>query len=247
MGGLIRRDRRPLALQVRDQLADSIRGRSLRPGDRLPSEATLVEQYNVARTTVREALKLLEQDGLVAVQAGRGRFVSADAHLRVERPVTRFESVTEMVASRGYRLTNTVVGLVERSASSAESAELGLGPAAPVIQLDRVRMHGGEPLIYSIDVFPSEAVEGPLDEVDWSGSLLKAFQVSGRRAVSATSQISATFLPADSPAQLSPYEQVPWLLIVETCYDERSLPLLYARLYHRADIFSFNVLRRTED
>jgi GntR family transcriptional regulator len=247
MGGLIRRDRRPLALQVRDQLADSIRGQSLRPGDRLPSEATLVEQYSVARTTVREALKLLEQDGLVAVQAGRGRFVSADAHLRVERPVTRFESVTEMVASRGYRLKNTVVGLAERPASSAESIELDLAGAAPVIQLDRIRMHGREPLIYSIDVFPREMVEGAIGRIDWTGSLLKVFQASGRRAVSATSQISATFLPADRPAQLSAHEQVPWLLIVETCYDERSLPLLCARLYHRADIFSFNVLRRTED
>ena len=152
-----------------------------------------------------------------------------------------------MVASRGYSLQNMVISLGERPASMEESRELLLEGGAKVVQLERVRMHGLEPVIYSIDVFPRDSLELSLESIDWSGSLLKVFQLHGKRVVSATSQISATFLPADRPAPLTAYAEAPWLLIVETCYDERSQPLLYARLYHRADIFSFDVLRRTEE
>ncbi|GAB3958039.1 hypothetical protein GCM10029978_002000 [Actinoallomurus acanthiterrae] len=45
------------------------------PGDPVPSEAALVEQYAVARGTARQALAHLEAAGLVEVQHGKGRFV----------------------------------------------------------------------------------------------------------------------------------------------------------------------------
>jgi GntR family transcriptional repressor for pyruvate dehydrogenase complex len=44
----------------------------LKPGDRLPSEAELAKQFNVGRQTVREALRILELSGFIAVQKGFG-------------------------------------------------------------------------------------------------------------------------------------------------------------------------------
>ncbi|NAS22388.1 GntR family transcriptional regulator [Herbidospora sp. NEAU-GS84] len=56
-------------------LRRKIRDRELRMGDIIPSEAALCRRYAVSRYTIRQALALLQSDGLIAVKAGSGRFV----------------------------------------------------------------------------------------------------------------------------------------------------------------------------
>jgi GntR family transcriptional regulator, transcriptional repressor for pyruvate dehydrogenase complex len=64
--------RRPkMAAVVADAIADDILARGLRPGDVLPTETAMIEQYGIARSTLREALLLLESDGLLTVRPGR--------------------------------------------------------------------------------------------------------------------------------------------------------------------------------
>ena len=60
---------------LRDQIADGV----LRPGDRLPSEEELRQQYGVSRGTLRQALEALERDGWLDRSRGRGTFVKAGA------------------------------------------------------------------------------------------------------------------------------------------------------------------------
>jgi GntR family transcriptional repressor for pyruvate dehydrogenase complex len=55
---------------VADELRAQIIGNSLAPGTRLPSEAQLIEQFGLSRATVREALRLLEAEGLIIVKRG---------------------------------------------------------------------------------------------------------------------------------------------------------------------------------
>jgi DNA-binding GntR family transcriptional regulator len=63
----------------------------LPPGSMVPSELTLTEQYSVARGTVRSALALLAQEGLIEVMPGQGRRVVGDAVDRV--PETAYERI----------------------------------------------------------------------------------------------------------------------------------------------------------
>jgi GntR family transcriptional repressor for pyruvate dehydrogenase complex len=62
-----------------EQLAERIRhlilNGALNPGDKLPAEHILAQDYGVSRTVVREAVKTLQQDGLVGGKAGLGTFV----------------------------------------------------------------------------------------------------------------------------------------------------------------------------
>jgi GntR family transcriptional repressor for pyruvate dehydrogenase complex len=62
--------------QIVGQIEDSILCGDLKPGDRLPPERELAEQFGVSRTAVREAVKALTQKGLVVVHVGRGTFVT---------------------------------------------------------------------------------------------------------------------------------------------------------------------------
>ncbi|HEY5483384.1 MAG TPA: GntR family transcriptional regulator [Propionibacteriaceae bacterium] len=239
------RDRRALSLQVRDEIRAMIEADGLRPGAQLPSEPELASRFGVARTTTREALKLLEHDGIVDVRHGRGRFVSQLA--TIDRPITRLESVTEMMQSRGFTVTNRVVTVNVGPASEDEARALDQPVGTEVIHLERIRLHNGDALIYSLDVVPRFAVEGPLDQIDWSGSLLELLERNGRRAVSAAAQIQAGLLPEASRRALGDTrvrKGEPWILLAQRHLDEAGRPVIYSHDYYRGDRFIFNVVRR---
>lgn len=62
--------------QIVQQIEDSVLSGALKPGDQLPPERELAEQFGVSRTAVREAMKSLREKGLVAAHSGRGTFVT---------------------------------------------------------------------------------------------------------------------------------------------------------------------------
>jgi GntR family transcriptional regulator, transcriptional repressor for pyruvate dehydrogenase complex len=85
----------PLALEVEAQIKDSIISGRFNPGDKLPSERELVEQFQVSRTTVREALRSIQHLGLIYIKRGiqAGTYV-ADPN---SGPITRsFQNLIAM-------------------------------------------------------------------------------------------------------------------------------------------------------
>jgi GntR family transcriptional regulator len=239
--------KRPVVQRVGDELRELLRADRMQPGDRIPSETELAERFVVSRGTVREALKLLEQDGLIDVQHGLGRFVSASAGLLVDRPVTRFESVTEMLRSRGITAVNRILGAVRTEPSDEERAALHLPVGREVVRVRRLRRHNHEALVFSINTFSSELLgEEQLDSIDFSGSLVDWFEARGHRLVSSAAQIRAVPKPADLMDFPDVSDTQPWLLITERCVDANGAPVLFSQDFHRGDIFAFHVLRRRE-
>ena len=82
--------RSSLSEQVARHLEEWIIARALRPGDRLPSERELCEQFGLSRTVIREAVKVLAERGLVSIQPGRGNFVSQLSAKDLAETVNRF-------------------------------------------------------------------------------------------------------------------------------------------------------------
>jgi GntR family transcriptional regulator len=238
------RDQRPVALQVSDDLRERIAS-SMAPGDQIPTEHELAAQYAVSRATVREALKLLEQDGILDVRHGRGRFVSAASGLLVNRPVTTFESLTEMLKALGYEPQSRVVSAEIGEATEEEGTALDLAAGSPVVRLVRLYEQKGRALIVSINAFDVALLGGAdVADVDFSGSLDHWLKEHGRQPQSSAAQIRAEMLPADTAALTGADPGAPWLSITERCVDATGASVLFARDFHRGDIFTFHVLRR---
>jgi DNA-binding GntR family transcriptional regulator len=111
-----------------DALADAVRerilGGELSPGQRL-IERDLVEQYDVARGTVRAALRQLENEGLVTVETHRGAFVrqlddQALRELFELRTALEMESAYRALSANGGKLPPAVHQAVERLAAACE-------------------------------------------------------------------------------------------------------------------------------
>jgi GntR family transcriptional regulator len=238
-------DSQTMSAQVRDQLIALFEARQAAPGDRVPSEAEIADLCNVGRSTAREALKLLEQDGIVLVERGRGRFLSSLSALHIDRPVTRFESTTSMLEALGYHDAKTLVlSVVEDAPDAAERDALGLPEGEPVLRLERLRSSGDEPLVFSVETLPRACIPGPVKHVNWAGSLTDLLAAQGHLMASSAARIQAQDLPAAVQDTYHLAGLGPWLLITETVVTTAGRPVLRSQGYHRGSLFAFNVLRR---
>ncbi|RGC68398.1 Mannosyl-D-glycerate transport/metabolism system repressor MngR [Micromonospora sp. MW-13] len=68
--------RKPLYEHVVDDITASIRVGTLKPGDKLPSIAQLVEQYGISHTMIKFALRILGERGLIETHQGKGSYVA---------------------------------------------------------------------------------------------------------------------------------------------------------------------------
>ncbi|WP_054008780.1 GntR family transcriptional regulator [Cypionkella psychrotolerans] len=238
------RSKKKMAEQVRDAVSDYIREHGLKAGDRIPTEAELCAAFGVSRPSVREALRLLEQERLVVTAHGRGRFVTAVAALNVARPITVFESITKMLAALGYAANTRVLSAKTILAASDPLAAvaLGLQPGAQIFVLERLREAGGQVLVYSIDVIP-QALLGELPGgMELEGSVNEFLASADQKPVMSSANVAAVFLPEGVLS--GPAVTEPWLLVSETCLSEIGTPVLYARDYHRGSLISFNFSRQ---
>jgi GntR family transcriptional regulator len=238
------RDTRTLVIQLRDRIADLIRDEALQPGDKLPTEAQLTARFKISRPALREALKLLEQDDIIYVEHGRGRFVSAISAVQVDRPITVFESVTDMARQYGYKPQNKVLSISEETPDSTISKKLRLETGERVIRVERLRLENDTPIMYCLDYVPRSIIPARLYDIDWSGSLLSLLEQHKQRPRMSAASVTAVMLPEDVVERNDLRDFGPALLITETCFSAAGVPVIYAIDYHRGSHFSFSLVRK---
>ncbi|PKW13829.1 GntR family transcriptional regulator [Saccharopolyspora spinosa] len=170
--------------RISDDLRKRIIEGKLTPGQKLPSEAELGREYDVSRITVRQALRTLEQEGLVAARAGLGRIVRARRNM-VYRPQQEKEPRISSTMDR------FMAGLVQDGRKPSQSIEIaveqakgivaerfGVPEGTPVVARKRVRWIDDEPYnindtFYLHSVAKDTAVMEPADLPQGSNSVIE--------------------------------------------------------------------------
>src|SRR5262245_27741878 len=93
-----------LAQRLVGAWAEEIRGGTLRPGQRLPTEAEAVQRFGVSRTVVREALSRLQAAGLVETRHGVGTFVAAKREAGLRADAAEIATVVDLLAMLELRI-----------------------------------------------------------------------------------------------------------------------------------------------
>lgn len=111
-------------------------------GAPVPGERTLADEHGVSRMTARRALAVLEREGRLRREVGRGTFVARPA---VSLPL-RLTSFTEDMRARGMSPSSQVIALDTVPAGPELAEILAIGPEDPVTRVDRVRLADGRPM-----------------------------------------------------------------------------------------------------
>jgi len=69
-------ERVPVVIQVVDNIQELIKEQDLKPGDKIPTEKELIDMFSVGRSTVREALRMIQAKGIIDFKQGKGAFVA---------------------------------------------------------------------------------------------------------------------------------------------------------------------------
>lgn len=144
-----------LAETLRERIAGGARGV-------LPSEAELGREYGVSRVTVRRALELLRDEGLVTARQGVGWFVAVDP---VRQSLGRVTTIEGALEAAGAAATRQVLEFTFETAPPDVAKTLGLPADGEVLRVTRLNLADGEPFAI-VTVWVAAALGAHLSRAD---------------------------------------------------------------------------------
>lgn len=157
-----------LYMQVASRLGERIEVGEWHAGEQLPTEDQLIDAYGVSRVTVRQALRMLVDRGLVVRERGRGTFLR-DASLTAGARGVR--SFTTEIAQLGMTAGSKVLELQIQPVTAQAATALGLAGDDPVVKISRLRTGDGQPIGVQTGQYPAARFAG-LESVSLAGGSL---------------------------------------------------------------------------
>lgn len=233
----------PLYHQLADLLRSKISSGEYALGQQLPSERELMSTYEISRNTVRDAIDVLVQEGLVERDHGRGTFVALP---KLKLGLTRMTSFSEDMRERNLRPASQLLNSEVIFPPDAVAARLQALPGEKVLYLKRLRLADDLPMAINISYFtltqfPDLAKENFQDESAY-WILEHKYQVRLSHAEQTMRACSAT----QNQAELLKIAKGDPILVIEgVAFNCDSVPIEFMTQIYRGDryVFSINPIR----
>jgi GntR family transcriptional regulator len=237
----IRQDTRHLYLQVIEQIKRDIENGTFLEKQKLPSEFQLSKSLGVSRATLREALRILEEDGVVTRRHGVGTFVNPKPLFT--SGIEELDSVTGMITKSGMTPGSQYLSAELIEATEDDRKRFSPLEVYNLAKVERVRTADEQPVVYCTDKIPEGLL--PIDQVRDADSLFNVLEkYTGKTIGYAVTHIEPIgFHERISPILNCEPDQA-LLLLRQMHYSQDDVPVLLSSNYFRADKFSFHVLRK---
>ena len=117
----------------------------------LPSEREICEKYNISRTTARQALNILAQEGYITSIQGKGTVVT---HPQIQQELGTIYSFDEDMRQLGKNPETHIMDFIEMSAPDALAAIFSLPPGCPIYRIMRLRLADQKPMLLETNFLP---------------------------------------------------------------------------------------------
>jgi GntR family transcriptional regulator len=215
--------------QIADHLRAAIGRGGLREGEQLPSEAQLMEHYGVARMTIRNALRVLQDEGLVTAEHGRGVYVRARPPVR-RLASDRFAQRHRKEGMAAFNAEAAQVGatpevdmltVTEGHPPAGIADRLGVADDADVVIRSRRYLLDGRPMETAVSYIPADLAKGtPIaDPNPGPGGIYARLEEQGHTLARFTEDVSARMPTPGETRVLGLRPGVPVFHLVRTAYD----------------------------
>jgi GntR family transcriptional regulator len=239
-GSVVRLDRAspvPLYYQLAQNIETAIRSGRLSSGSHLDNEIELARQLRVSRPTVRRAIGVLANRGLVIRRHGIGTLV---VPVRVRRPV-RLSSLYDDLKESGQTPTTRLLAreIVPAPAEVATSLQLSRGTS--VMHFERLRLASDQPIALMRNFLPLSLEEVVTEEGLNSTGLYQLLRQSGIHLRLASQAIGARSAQPREARLLKVPSGAPLLTMRRISYDDAGQPVEYGSHVYPADRYSFEM------
>jgi len=232
----------PAYFQLAQILYDRIMSGELRPGDRIPSESELSQDFGLSRMTVRRSIATLSEKGLLRSEQGRGTFV---VNPRVEGGVFVIPDFHEEMRSQGLSSGARLLGVKVVKAGKRQAEKLGIRKGERVIYLERMLEGAGEPLVFDRKFILFDESQPLLEAELGHGSTEVLFSRNpDMLPVRADLTLSATTLSDNEAKLLGGKAGDPAFCMEQLIFAASDRRIIWGWLVYRGDKFRFNSLSR---
>jgi GntR family transcriptional regulator len=239
---------RPTHTTLTDQtvlaIQDAINQGKFPAGSQLPPEMELLQMMGISRTTLREALRILEEQRFIRKRRGLGTFVMERA---IVKDMSQNFGITEMISQAGYKPGTRDFKIYTEKTSKAIAEKLSIAEDAKIVVIERVRTANQTPIVWTRDIMPQDYLDGWMPtSADLSGVSL--YECLGRYAGIRIVEGMASFNPVQASSEiakkLSIQRNALLLLIEQIDHDQNGRLVLYSEEYHLTDKFNFIIHRK---
>lgn len=228
---------KPLYIQLRDILQQKIHDREFRPGDALPGERQLMEEYSVSRVTVRQAIAELVREGQILRRHGKGNFISEP---KLELPQARLLGIAEELQLRNLEPILEVMetGFEAPSQTLIEKLNLNQQQVYKVVRL--ISFYDG-PALIDFSYFP-QTIGKQLEGMNFSQDLIYLqLERFGYKISHGSQSLGAKLLSVEEAKLLNCKEGEPGLVAERITFVQGDTPIQYSHTVYRADQYHYQV------
>jgi len=239
---------RPSHATLTDQtvlaIQEAIKQGKFPAGSQLPSEMELLQMLGVSRTTLREALRILEEQRLIRKRRGLGTFVMERA---IVKDLSRNFGITEMISQAGYTPGMRDVQIKLDKASKTLAEKMGIPENSTIVVIERVRTANQIPVVWTRDIMPQEYLGGWMPTLTLlnQSSLYECLErYANIRIISGVASFSAIQAGREIAKKLEIQRNALLLLIDQMDSDQNQRAVLDSTEYHLTDKFNFIIHRK---
>lgn len=226
----------PMYKQIINILGEQIESGRLNPGDKLPSEAELMKQYQVSRITIRAAISELEEDGRVVRSRGKGTFVASKKELYSVDDRIGF---THSCQQEGKKATTEVLEVSWIYPTLYDAEFFGIEEDVTILCTKRLRSVEGIPTMIETNHYTSRF--SFLETEDMNQSLydiLQKHKISVEKGIRTLEVVNANSQEANL---LKIKKGDALLLFTDKHYDEKGNPLFISKQVYCTERLKFYI------
>ncbi|MFI6433346.1 GntR family transcriptional regulator [Rhodococcus oryzae] len=235
---MTRQSRLPKYLAIYDDLRARIDTGEWQSDDALPAQRELAASYGVTIMTLRQALQLLENDGLIEMRPGAGTF---PANKRYTYNLLHLSGFADDLRAQGANVETHILGSAWEIPPPEVARSLSLGPTEQVLVVTRHRVIDTNPAVLQYSYIPRGMGISPDELVD--ASLYQVLAQHGYPVASANESITVTTLGAAEAELLARPEQSPAMFSRRTNVTEDGTPVLHDTALIPSDIAEIHIDR----
>jgi GntR family transcriptional regulator len=229
------RSRIPRYHQIAQSLRERIAEGSPAPGQRLDNQRSLAREFGVTLMTLRQALELLERDGLITRRHGVGTFVSSPT---VDYDILHLRTFAGDLRAKGEHVATRFLRSHFAVADGRVARELGLGKGIRVFVLERLRLVDEHPMSFQVSYLPATIGE-EVAKADLAVTPLRqalSFKL-GIEITAARETVSAVQLEARAARELGCRPGIPAFRSDRVSVGPDGAPVVYDRVFIPGDRF----------